>query len=64
MSKMMVTAYRFSSGLIEVGPACPEGALLLVVGRENLVREALNRMAVLAYDNKSRLVPKNHEWGG
>lgn len=53
--------YCWASGLLEIGPACPEGALPLVRGEEKELKEALDGLASYG-DCGSRVLPKSEAW--
>ncbi|ECQ3654987.1 host nuclease inhibitor protein [Salmonella enterica subsp. enterica serovar Thompson] len=40
-----IVAYAWASGLIEFGQACPGGALPILIGEENSVRERVDVLA-------------------
>lgn len=54
---MTTLAYCYASGHIEFGSKCPGGALPLVRGPDQEVRDFIAGVARLAYDNETWLVP-------
>lgn len=52
----MVYAFAWSSGLIQIGPKVPDGALPIMKGRKALVEKRMSARARHAYDG-SLLVP-------
>lgn len=57
-----ICAYCWASGLIEFGSRCPKGALPLIRGPEEAVKDAVGVLAVHAYDGENYLVPKGLGW--
>jgi len=50
-------AYCYQSGQIEFGNRVPKGALPIMHGKAKDVKSKIQGTAVLAYDNKTWLVP-------
>ena len=53
----MTVAYCWRSGHVEFGRTVPDGAILIIRGPDELVRELVEPACRLAYDNKTLLVP-------
>lgn len=54
---MTTYAYCWQSGLIEFGTEVPEGAIRMVSGADQAVRDLMLATARLAHDNETLLVP-------
>lgn len=54
---MATVAYCWASGLIEFGESVPEGAIPMVSGDDQKVRELMDAVARIAHDNVTLLVP-------
>lgn len=61
--KKQITAWTWASGLIEFGEVYPEGALPVITGDEDAVRELVGTMARYSYSGEP-LVPGVPESGG
>jgi hypothetical protein len=53
----MAVAYCWATGKIGIGKTMPVGALPLAAGDKATLKEAVNALSTLAYDNKTRLIP-------
>lgn len=53
-----ICAYCWASGLVEFGSRCPKGALPLVTGPEESVKEAVEVLATHSRNSEKYLVPK------
>ncbi|ELW7372145.1 TPA: host nuclease inhibitor protein [Yersinia enterocolitica] len=54
---MTLIAYAWASGLIQFGKKLPKGALPIITGQENEVRETIDILARHSRTNNSLLVP-------
>lgn len=52
-----IVAYAWASGLIEFGQNCPDGALPVLVGNEQQVRELVDVLARHSRTSDALLVP-------
>lgn len=53
----MTVAYCWRSGQLEFWRTVPDGAVLVLRGPDRIVREIVEPVCRLAYDNKTLLVP-------
>lgn len=54
---MATVAYCWASGLIEFGESVPEGAIPMISGDDQKVRELMDAVARIDHDNVTLLVP-------
>ncbi|HEM6672529.1 TPA: host nuclease inhibitor protein [Citrobacter koseri] len=52
-----IIAYAWASGLIELGPELPDGALPIITGEENRIRDLINIWARHSRTGEQLLVP-------
>lgn len=57
MCKATLTAFCWSSGIIEFGTSVPEGALPIITGPADLVTSTIEATSRHAHDEKTFLVP-------
>lgn len=60
----MKKAICWASGMIEIASECPLGALVLASAPEEILAEAIQGSARLAYDGKTWLIPGVPEAAG
>lgn len=57
MTNPVVTAYAWAGGLIEIGTACPDGALTIATAARDVLTPIIEVTSRHSYDGKALLVP-------